>query len=639
MKWKALPFHPFLFGLFPLLATYQQYAAMASPSDLLVPVAAVVFLVSGALAVAWRMQWDLPRSALGLTIVLVIIFLPGYLQDILLYTGSEHLLPATYLGVVIVLAILLGFFLLRFRGDLGNATKVLNFLGIVLVGLTLIGIAAVPSPGGPVDTGSIEKTLSQAISNANDPVSSPDIYYLILDGYTSSRVLSADYDFNNSDFESFLTAKGFLIANQSAANYYKTLLSLPSSLNMQYFGERTDSHYLTDPVVEAGLIRSVRQNAVVRFLKSRGYKIISARSDFFLTNQIDDSDLVLNPDVPTMYARHLPDRVNPLIVLNPVTLPVDVAWRRNFTQDIFARLEDVPEMPGKKFVFAHILIPHPPFIFGPNGEEITNRNKISVVKGYRDQVIYTNKRVRQLISTILKKSRNPAVIIIQGDHGPRLRYISEHNMDESLLILNAYRLPGPGQSMIHANISPVNSFRTIFNRYFGTDLPLLPDISNFNSVPYFYANYTFIATPDTSTGAPYYFAGGWEEPDVAIKDKVLRAKGWDDAEVSERSRLRWVTGNGTIIIPSSTVKNATLSFVAMSDAIPRTLDITVNGVQTGVMAVGTTATPGSFPVSLKSGDNTVVFSSLEGCTGTGSGNVPKRSEWCFTVGIGDIKIG
>jgi hypothetical protein len=283
-------------------------------------------------------------------------------------------------------------------------------------------------------------------------------------------------------------------------------------------------------------------------------------------------------------------------------------------------------MTGKKFVFAHILIPHQPFIFGPNGEEISNISSTSKVKGYREQVIYTNKLVRRLVTTILENSKRPPVIILQGDHGPRFNYVEPDSMDESLLIFNAYYLPGSGDELVPPNITPVNSFRIVFNKYFGSGLPILPDISYFNSIPYHYENGTFVGIPDTSTGESYYFAGGWEEPNIGRNDDALLVK------------VRWIKGNGTLFIPSGIERNTTLSFVAMSYSVPRTLEITVNGAQIGVLTVGTTATPGSFPVFLHEGDNTVVFSPLEGCADIWGGNVSKRNEWCFTIGIGDVQI-
>ena len=34
------------------------------------------------------------------------------------------------------------------------------------------------------------------------------------------------------------------------------------------------------------------------------------------------------------------------------------------------QLHNVPYIPGPKFVFAHLIIPHSPFVFGPDGEYI-----------------------------------------------------------------------------------------------------------------------------------------------------------------------------------------------------------------------------------------------------------------------------
>ena len=44
-------------------------------------------------------------------------------------------------------------------------------------------------------------------------------------------------------------------------------------------------------------------------------------------------------------------------------------------------------------------------------------------------------------------------------------------------ILNAFYLPGISMDAISPTITPVNTFRLIFNLYFGTDFPLLPDKS------------------------------------------------------------------------------------------------------------------------------------------------------------------
>ena len=82
------------------------------------------------------------------------------------------------------------------------------------------------------------------------------------------------------------------------------------------------------------------------------------------------------------------------------------------------------------------------------------------------------------------------MIILQADEGPypsrfardpeRFDWLEEATPEEILQkhgILNAMHLPGidPEAAGVHDRMSPVNTFRIVFNEYFGADLPLLPD--------------------------------------------------------------------------------------------------------------------------------------------------------------------
>jgi hypothetical protein len=50
-------------------------------------------------------------------------------------------------------------------------------------------------------------------------------------------------------------------------------------------------------------------------------------------------------------------------------------------------------------------------------------------------------------------------------------------------ILNAYYLPGVDPNLLYNTISPVNTFRIIFNQYFGAHYDLLPDTSYYSEFP------------------------------------------------------------------------------------------------------------------------------------------------------------
>jgi hypothetical protein len=138
-------------------------------------------------------------------------------------------------------------------------------------------------------------------------------------------------------------------------------------------------------------------------------------------------------------------------------------------------LKRLPIEEGDLFVFAHFVIPHPPYRFGPNGEWLDGRPE-NLQTAYIGQVVFINREILQVIDTILAKSETPPIIIIQGDHGPppQLAPSSAHKMP----ILNAYYLPGvDADKVLYSAISPVNTFRVILNSYFEQDLPLLEDIS------------------------------------------------------------------------------------------------------------------------------------------------------------------
>ena len=155
-------------------------------------------------------------------------------------------------------------------------------------------------------------------------------------------------------------------------------------------------------------------------------------------------------------------------------------------------------MPGPKIVFAHIVSPHPPFVFAANGDPVEpprsyNMNDGSDYEGnlqeyrsgYAGQIQFDNQMLEMVIDALLAKSTQSPVIIIQGDHGPgRLldwRSSTRTCLWERTGILNAYYLPKDGMEWLYPEITPVNSFRVVLNTYFGTKLQMLPNHTYFTS--------------------------------------------------------------------------------------------------------------------------------------------------------------
>ena len=109
---------------------------------------------------------------------------------------------------------------------------------------------------------------------------------------------------------------------------------------------------------------------------------------------------------------------------------------------------------------------------------------------YSEQLTYLNTKLQTTVRRIIADSPRPPVIILQGDHGPQLG-VSLVSLDATDVrgrysIFNAYLFPRGGAEKLYDAITPVNSFRVLFNHYFGTSYPLLEDKSYYTSSRYIY---------------------------------------------------------------------------------------------------------------------------------------------------------
>ncbi|MFC2166586.1 PEGA domain-containing protein [Acidobacteriota bacterium] len=110
-------------------------------------------------------------------------------------------------------------------------------------------------------------------------------------------------------------------------------------------------------------------------------------------------------------------------------------------------------------------------------------NKMEEKELYLEAVQFANKKILHLVDTLISDSEKPPVIILQADEGPYARIVKSleewKKADRRLRfrsgILNTYYLPQRNQTILHKEISPVNTFRLIFNLYFGTSFEILED--------------------------------------------------------------------------------------------------------------------------------------------------------------------
>ena len=154
------------------------------------------------------------------------------------------------------------------------------------------------------------------------------------------------------------------------------------------------------------------------------------------------------------------------------------------TLDKFERIVEYASEPHPKFIYAHFLVPHPPWKFDRDGsllsEETAGRR--TEAENYLCQLEFTNQRIIELVDQVRQRSSRDAIIIIQADEGPELRYAGDHERPRSERIrhrsgiLSAVHLPDRSAAdTMGSSRSPVNTFRIVFREYFGAEIELLED--------------------------------------------------------------------------------------------------------------------------------------------------------------------
>lgn len=345
------------------------------------------------------------------------------------------------------------------------------------------------------------------------PAARPDIVHLVFDRYASASVLRDRYAFDNSGLINGLRARGFVVAERSNANYFRTGLSLAATLNLTYLNDRFAG--LEGASDWRPVYRLLHDHSVWRSLQSLGYEYVQMGSWWEPTRH--------NPHATEnrSYARipmlaHLLYRGTPLADMG-LWAGGALDARRDQWLRIRRQLQDLETIRADRpplFIFGHFLLPHDPYVFGSGGEflpEAVVRTR-RTVENYVNQVRFANTAILRLVDALLADTTRPApILILQADEGPYppryeansenvdWRQATDEEVREKFGILNAMYLPGVRPRGLHTAITPVNTYRVIFNEYFGTRLDLLPDRS-FLSVserkPYQFIDVTDVITAD-----------------------------------------------------------------------------------------------------------------------------------------------
>jgi len=166
----------------------------------------------------------------------------------------------------------------------------------------------------------------------------------------------------------------------------------------------------------------------------------------------------------------------------------------------FQLLGDLARQAGPKFVFAHLLVQHHPYVFTPDCSPkelflplaVDSASEHRIRTDYVEQVQCVNRQVLALVDRLMADASRPPVIILQSDHGngrfpgignpPPLHEADPERVAERTDVFAAYHMPElSGSEELYDSMTPVNVFPVVFRQYFGAPIPRLEDRTYYSS--------------------------------------------------------------------------------------------------------------------------------------------------------------
>jgi len=491
--WFAKPWYPIAISAYPVLALLSANTGQVPPIVVVRPL--FVSLIFGGLLffIVWLFFREVHKAAFLTVFLLTLFFTYGHA-----YIAIDEKYPKSNYTLWLSIGWFVLFMLAVFWVTRTKLTFVLftSTLNIIAFALLVISLGQNDFSEGPrtVHASQLGSKNSPIETDLVKPENPPDIYFFLLDSYARADLLNSAYGFDNSSFINELENRDFFVAKCSQSNYVRTELSLGSSLNMLYLQDL--NHTFKPSNIERQVLwDSLRHSAVRYNFERMGYETVNFDTGFTWLN-IADADHFMGPPVVstgmnqfeglflrTTLARYALD----LGLVDPDYF-LGVNFRDRFKY-VFDHIDTIVKMEKPTFSYIHIISPHPPFVFDPEGNptyppDFWNEQRQYPAdlyqKGYVNQLQFLNKNMLQAIDTILANSETPPIIIIQGDHGPWLQ-----PEEKRFWNLTAIYFPGH-KDRLYSSISPVNIFRLVFNTYFGGKYDILKDVSYFSPVPHVY---------------------------------------------------------------------------------------------------------------------------------------------------------
>lgn len=492
----SYPLHPFLIAAASVMAMMAGNLGQTSFADILPSLAgAMVFSLAVYLLVAAvRRRFDRLTAVIASIWVAGLLFYAGLFQRLNDIVDGGYPMVRSLAPALAILALATGLVLLLRRAAAVMHSVLMGVSAVILINPVWHAVGYEWRHGAAREAYDPDRAMVEIepyIASARDtPGQPPDIYHFIFDRYASDDVLRDHFGVDNSAMRRFLEEHGFYVARGSNSNYPKTGPSLASTFYMDYLDLLQDDDRVRGSNWHP-IFKMLRDHRVARFLKSRGYDFVQFGSWWTGTYNNPTADenhphgfsefalLYLTQTALRPVFRALPQN----------TLTMRLNWDNAQCQRVAPQVREIKAVGEAHdrpvYVFAHFLLPHGPYGFATDGRCLTLEESIrrGDRQGYIDQVAYANRIIREIVTTLQSQDGPAPIIIIQADEGPfpnrdygvpwQDATVEELRIKSG--IMNAYYFPNRDYGALRPDITPVNSYRVIFNAYFGTSFPLLPD--------------------------------------------------------------------------------------------------------------------------------------------------------------------
>lgn len=469
---------------YPCTFLYFQNVGEGNFTEILFPFFVFTLTASLLTLISWFFFRKLETAAF-FSCLAMLFFMNFNLLGKLLLKMSPHFRGEYILLIFVPLYILLALYLKKKMPD----TKPLLSIISLVFGLLILwnGIFAIPDIVQKLTFKGNNKILSDGLDSLSDKegeISNQNVYYFIFDEYGGPENLEYYYDFDNHDFEQFLSNAGFVMSRTSHnSESIDTVDTLPNMLNLDYVTEiggttENNMQYTKNPVL-------------YQFFSGRGYQI----------NLINHRDALRTEHCRVISKYHGNDSMDTLedylfnqsMVYNLTLrlMPRQTATSR-YAEGLSSAVNDMKhvweETVGQPTLsVCYLQCPHAGFIYDRTGNRLPEESALDWADKdlYIEQLLFLNRQIEETVASI-QKNDPEAIIVMQSDHGVRyakhcMYLYDQADYDAALEtrymqnILNCVYWGKSNPPIDIEGLSGINTWRTVLNNAFGSDLELLPE--------------------------------------------------------------------------------------------------------------------------------------------------------------------